>query len=87
MHSSSSFLFLIRRISSSVGMIEIFFPLLALVVLRLKPDEDARSLLSFGLGIGLEGLFTGGATSLTFPSLVMHVASSVSMNTPPGASK
>ena len=78
MHSSSSFLFLIRRISS-VGMIEIFFPLLSLVVLLLKP-EDARSLLSFALGIGLEGMFTGGEISLTFPSLVMHVASSFSMN-------
>lgn len=31
-HSSSSFLFLIHRISSSVGMTEIFFPLLALVI-------------------------------------------------------
>ena len=70
-------------------MIEIFSPFLAQVVLLLKPDEDARGLVSFALGIGLEGMFTGGAISLTFPSLVKHVASSFSMhmNTSPEVSK
>lgn len=68
-------------------MIEIYFALHAFVVLLLKLGEDARSLLSFGSGIGLESMFSGGAISLTFPSLVMHVAFSVSMNASPGVYK
>ena len=88
MNSSRSFLFLIRRMSSSVGMIEVFFPLRALVALLLKPDEVARSLFSFALGVGLEGMFTGEAMSLIFPSFVIHVASSaVTINKLPGESK
>ena len=70
-HSNSSFLFLMRKMSSSVELTVGFLPFIDLILPFWKPDEDATillSLTSFGLGVGIVSSSVSSLFSLAWAS-------------------